>query len=584
MKTKNDLVSLYKADRQERINQPRANTAAYKAMRARDQERRKSVLEIVGSNELHTAEDYYYAAHIMNHGDTPEDARNAHILALRSSELGHRPARWLAAASYDRWQMYQGQPQKYGTNYVYDGRGDRLWDVDPKTTDEERAEWDVPPLAEQIRKAQEANQHKPPMSEIERKEFEANAPQWLKQALKRWHTEQNNPKQKDLVMQRTFRRDRFTWLAYLSLAFYGYFLNVLGPITPFLKDELGLTYTISSFHFTAFAVGILLIGAGGHLLIQRIGKQRSLWLGLFGMSLSVLLLLVGKSPVITIGASFLMGLIGSLILAIVPAALSDQHGEMKAVALSEANVIASLFATSAPLLVGWFAHSIGNWRWALGIVAGIPILMFLGLGKNSSPAITSAAEERTAVHRSLPSLFWIYWVGIVLGVSVEFCMIFWSADYMEQVLGLNKADAAQAVSLFLAAMIVGRILGSRLVQRFSTQAVVTVSIIIAGIGFLLFWKAEGVFLGLSGLFLTGLGVANLYPLILSLAISAANGNTVQAGARATLASGTAILALPLVLGSFADGIGIRLAYGVVLILLISVFLINQIAGRSSFVR
>ena len=66
-------------------------------------------------------------------------------------------------------------------------------------------------------------------------------------------------------MQQTFHRDRFTWLAYLSLAFYGYFLNVLGPITPFLKDELGLSYTVSSLHFTAFAVGILLIGVGGHL-------------------------------------------------------------------------------------------------------------------------------------------------------------------------------------------------------------------------------------------------------------------------------------------------------------------------------
>ena len=33
-----------------------------------------------------------------------------------------------------------------------------------------------------------------------------------------------------LHMHRTFHRDRFTWLAYLSLAFYGYFLNVLGPI------------------------------------------------------------------------------------------------------------------------------------------------------------------------------------------------------------------------------------------------------------------------------------------------------------------------------------------------------------------
>jgi len=188
----NELVSLFKADKQERINQPKANTAEYKAMRVRDLERRKCVMELVAANKLHTAEDYYHAAHIMNHGDTVDDARNAHLLAFRSNELGYRPARWLAAASYDRWQMYQGKPQKYGTNYVYDGKGDRLWDIEPKTTDEERAEWDVPPLAEQLRKAQEANRYKIPMSENELKEFEANAPEWLQQALKRWRAEQNS--------------------------------------------------------------------------------------------------------------------------------------------------------------------------------------------------------------------------------------------------------------------------------------------------------------------------------------------------------------------------------------------------------
>ena len=380
-------------------------------------------------------------------------------------------------------------------------------------------------------------------------------------------------------MQRTFHRDRFTWLAYLSLAFYGYFLNVLGPITPFLKDELQLSYTVSSFHFTAFAIGILLIGVAGHLIIQHLGRQRSLWLGLFGMSLSALLLLAGRNPVITIGASFLMGWIGSLILAIVPAALSDQHGGMKAVALSEANMISSLLATAAPLLVGWFAHSVGNWRWALGVMVGIPIFMFLGLGRNSSPA---AGDHNVEIHpgrRSLPTSFWVYWIAIVLGVSVEFCMIFWSADYVEQVLGLTKANAAQSVSLFLGAMILGRLLGSRLVQRFSTGAVVNVSIVIAAIGFLLFWRAENDWLGLSGLFLTGLGVANFYPLLLALAISASDGNTVQAGARATLASGTAILALPLILGGFADAVGIRLAFGVILLLLVSIFLISRIAAR-----
>ena len=380
-------------------------------------------------------------------------------------------------------------------------------------------------------------------------------------------------------MQRTFHRDRFTWLIYLSLAFYGYFLNVLGPITPFLKDDLQLTYTISSFHFTAFAIGILLIGAGGHLLIQRIGRWRSLWVGIAGMSLSVLLLLAGRNPLITIGASFMMGLVGSLILAIVPAALSDQHGELRAVALSEANVIASLFATAAPLMVGWFARSVGNWRFPLGIMAFSPFLLFLCFGKDSASQTRETPEELGESSRSLPALFWLYWVAIVLGVSAEFCMIFWSANYLEQVLGWLKADAAQAVSVFLAAMIVGRIVGSRLVQRFSTRSVVTISILIAGIGFLVFWRTTNVFLVVGGLFITGLGIASLYPLLLSLAIGAAGGNTVQAGARATLASGTAILTLPLVLGRLADSVGIRSAYGVVLLLLISVFLISQIAGK-----
>jgi fucose permease len=381
-------------------------------------------------------------------------------------------------------------------------------------------------------------------------------------------------------MHRTFHRDRFTWLAYLSLAFYAYFLNILGPITPFLKEELRLSYTVSSLHFTAFAVGILFVGLFGHVIIQRIGRQRALWLGLFGMSLSAVLLVMGTTPIITIGASFLMGWVGSLILIIVPAALSDQHEDLKVVALSEANVIASILSTAAPLLVGWFAQWTGQWRFALGIVALTPIVMFPSLRHAGDPTGRTVDEASTQRNTSLPLLFWMYWAALFLGVAVEFCMVFWSANYLEQALGVGKASAAQAVSLFLAAMILGRMAGSRLVQRFSTRAVVTVSILIAGIGFLIFWRAEISLVGLIGLFLTGLGIANLYPLILSLAISAANGNTDQAGARATLASGTAILALPLMLGRLADVVGIRSAYGVVVALLIGIFLINLIAGKS----
>ena len=187
-----ELLSLYQLDRQEHASQSRVNTPEYKAMRARDLQRRKRVMEIIAQKELLSAEDYFHAAWIMNHGDTPEDAYHAHNLALRASELGYRPARWLTAASYDRWLMYQGQPQKYGTNYIFDGNRDRLWDVDPSTTDVERADWDFPPLTEQIRKAEEAYRHRTPLSEKERQEFEANAPDWLKKILQKLRSESNN--------------------------------------------------------------------------------------------------------------------------------------------------------------------------------------------------------------------------------------------------------------------------------------------------------------------------------------------------------------------------------------------------------
>jgi fucose permease len=387
-------------------------------------------------------------------------------------------------------------------------------------------------------------------------------------------------------MSDRFIRNRFTWLAYLLLAFYGYYINGIGPVTPFLKDEMHLSYTVGSLHYSAFAVGILAVGLAGHLVIRRVGRWRALWIGAAGLSFGALALIAGQNPVVTVGASFLMGCIGSLILAVVPAALSEQHGEQRAVAISEANVISSLAATAAPLLVGWFATAMGSWRLALASIALAPLVIRLGIG-HADPVVPPAAAESPAAGgaaRRLPALYWLYWIGIVLVVSVEFCMISWSADYLENELGMVKANAAQAVSLFLGAMIVGRLAVSRLVQRYPSRAMVTLSILLAMAGFLVYWTTTSAGVGMAGLFVTGLGVAGLYPLILSMAIAAAGGNTVQAGARATLASGTAILALPLVLGRLADAVGIRPAYIVVLVLLVTALPLIQVAGRLFPVR
>lgn len=377
-----------------------------------------------------------------------------------------------------------------------------------------------------------------------------------------------------MTSSQPFIRQRATWLAYLLIAFYGYFLNIFGPITPFLKNELHLSYTVSSLHFSAFALGIIGVGLIGHTVIQRLGRWASLWIGAFGMSAGALLLIAGRTPYLTIGAAFLMGLIGSLILAIIPSMLSDQHGEMRAVALTEANLIASLVSAAAPVLVGWFALTVLGWRAALVVAVLAAVAMRIGFWRVELPSTPSSTDTETS-GQQLPTLYWIYWAALVIGVSVEFCMIFWSADYLETGLGMPKAGAAQAVSVFLAGMIIGRLLTSRLVQRFSTHQVITGALIVAAGGFLIYWTAAAPIFGIIGLFITGLGISCLYPLILSLALASARGSTDRASALSSLASGVAILFLPLILGRLADAVGIRAAYAVIIVLLIAAFAIIQ---------
>lgn len=372
-------------------------------------------------------------------------------------------------------------------------------------------------------------------------------------------------------------RNHTTWIAYILLAIYAYFLNILGPITPYLQEELGLSYTVSSLHFSAFAVGILVVGLVGNHLIQRTGRQLALSIGAMGVGGSALLLTIAPSPIVSIGAAFLMGCIGSLILAVVPALLADEHGEMRSVAITEANVLSSLVSASAALFVGWFASLGIGWRMALIfmalIVVSLGMRILLSHRGRGNLVMNSQSKGR------LPLVYWVFWTALVLAVSIEFCMVFWSADYVESVLGLPRSTAVQTVSLFLVGMILGRLGSSWFLRYIPAHSLVQGSIGLGLLSFLVYWRTENSMLGLVGLGLTGLFVACLYPLLLSSAIGSACGNNVQAGARATLASGTAILVLPLVLGGMADLIGLRGAFSVVAFLFVSLFLLMLLATR-----
>ena len=381
-----------------------------------------------------------------------------------------------------------------------------------------------------------------------------------------------------------FVRDGFTWLAYFMLAYYAYFQATLGPASPFIRAELGLNYTTTGLHVSAFALGMVLAGLTGERAARRWGRRFTFWGGAAGMAVGAVLITLGQSAPVTIGSSFVMGFLGSFLLVMIQASLSDKHGKWRAIPLTESNVAAALFAGLAPLLIGVLESGGIGWRGAL-IIPAIGILFVIWrFHREYVPEVQHETTDANSTGRALPRIFWLYWLIVFFSVSVEWCAIFWCADFLEKVVGLRKIDAATLVSVFFVAQFVGRFVGSRLVQSFNGAALLLAALGVSLAGFLCFWLASLPLLNVIGLFITGLGVANLYPLALAVTSNLAPAQANIASGRISFGSGFAILVAPQFLGGLADQIGIRSAYGIVAFLLAAAAVMAFYAMRRSRVE
>lgn len=110
--------------------------------------RRIEVLDFIDNGEIHSGRNLIYAAFIFQHGDCSEHYQLANQLAQLAMDAGYLDARWMYAASLDRYLMSIGELQKYGTQYTWVEGEYQLYPVDPTTTDEERAIYNVPPLSD----------------------------------------------------------------------------------------------------------------------------------------------------------------------------------------------------------------------------------------------------------------------------------------------------------------------------------------------------------------------------------------------------------------------------------------------------
>jgi MFS family permease len=356
-----------------------------------------------------------------------------------------------------------------------------------------------------------------------------------------------------------FARDQLTWLAYLGLAAYAFYIYALGPVVAFLHHELHLSYTLTSLHATLWSVGAVVAGLSFHRLVRGLGRHRLFRLSVVTTAVGMLLFVVGHAVAVTLLAALVLGTGASVVGAVSSVVLADHHGRQRDRALVEANLGASGVGVLVPALLGLLALTAGGWRPAmvlpvlvLGTLAVLPVRVPL-----SPPSVSTAEAGR------LPRGFWASCLLVALMVGIEYCILFYGVPLLGISARISTADAAATLSLFVGGEFTGRLAGAWLTRRPGRSVrLIGAALAVALAGFLVLWLARVTVLAVVGLFITGLGIGNLYPLSLALALGAAGGRTDQAMSRIQAAVGVAIGTAPLLLGILSDHVGVIRALAV----------------------
>lgn len=170
-----------------------------------------------------------------------------------------------------------------------------------------------------------------------------------------------------------------------------------------------------------------------------------------------------------------------------------------------------------------------------------------GTPGNAGPPRPAGHSRRTVAVLGLIALCTAYGEGALAD---------WSALHLTDDLGASAALAASGYSVFAGAMTLGRLSGTTLVERLGPGRVLIGGGLLGCCGMLLGSLAPSVWLVLGGFVLTGLGLANVFPIAIGRAGDLAGPSGVAAAS--TFGYGGILLG-PVAIGFLADWFSLRSA-------------------------
>lgn len=382
------------------------------------------------------------------------------------------------------------------------------------------------------------------------------------------------------------------WLTYMMFMMFAMTTDAVGVIIPEVMKDFELSMTAAGMLHYGPMMAIALSGILLGFLADRLGRKKTIILGLALFSVTAYLFLAGSTFAFYLGLMMVSGVAIGIFKTAALALIGDiststtQH-------TSTMNGVEAFFGVGAiigPLLVTYMLSQGVDWKWLYIFAATFCALLILMALLVKYPQNQKTPENPITLPATLKMLKDPYALGFSLGaflyVATESAIYVWMPTLLLDYSGNAVFVATYALTIFFILRATGRFLGIWMMAHFDWALVMSLfslAILLCFLGTIMLGTAAAVYL----LPLSGLFMSVIYPTLNSKGISCFPKHN-HGGAAGVILFFTALGAAfgPLSMGLVSDSYGGNAQYGfnlaaVFAALLFVGLLYNQLKGLTT---
>lgn len=333
-----------------------------------------------------------------------------------------------------------------------------------------------------------------------------------------------------------------TKLLPILLAFFAMgFVDLVGIASNYVKADLGLTDSEANIFPSLVFFWFLIFSVPTGMLMNRIGRKKTVLLSLIVTFFSLLLPLFGDSYVLMLVSFSLLGIGNALMQTSLNPLLSNiVSGDQLASSLTFGQFVKAIASFLAPYIAMWGATaaipSMGlGWRVLFPVYMVIAVIAILWLGAtriNEEVVADGETDKGESVKQVRSSTFGeclallgrpfilLCFLGIMCHVGIDVGTNTTAPKILMERLGMGLDEAGFATSLYFIFRTAGCFLGAIILQKLSSKSFFAVSVacmLVAMAGLFIFDSKALIYICIA---LIGFGNSNVFSIIFSQALLA----------------------------------------------------------------